>query len=49
MPQYLKRVREILTTDASKCHVGTVLSQMQPDGKPGVIDYFPKKLKPAET
>ncbi len=39
----------VVTTDASKTHVGGVLSQVQPDGTNKAIAYFSKKLKPTEV
>ena len=38
----------ILDTDASDGSTGAVLSQLQPDGREGVIAYFSKALQPAE-
>ncbi len=39
----------VVTTDASKTHVGGILSQVQPDGTNKAIGYFSKKLKPTEV
>ncbi len=39
----------VVTTDASKTHVGGVLSHVQPDGTNKAIAYFLKKLKPTKV
>ncbi len=39
----------VVTTDASKTHVGGVLSPVQPDGTNKAIAYFSKKMKPTEV
>ncbi len=39
----------VLETDASQHHVTAVLLQYDPNGLPQTIEYFSKKLKPAEV
>ncbi len=39
----------VLETDARQQHVAAVLLQYDPNGLPQTIDYFSKKLKPAEV